>query len=646
MSRRERARSAAGQVVRGREWDGRDWYPDLLAADDPHDRGPAPARKQSGAATSSAPGVHRAALSGPVAPGPPAARGWFVGEGPNVRGRALWLMLAFAALAILLLGHLFQVQVGQHAALSSAAAREENINFTLTAQRGEILDSEGQVLVGNQTTWDVHIDPALIETADRDQDAAQIADVLGASESQVLQALEEPNEYAFLANNVSQSVKDQLSQLNIPGIILQEVDEPVYGSSAVPGESFAADLLGFVNSSGEGQYGVEGYYNQLLSGKNGEASELTDSQRTAIYLNRAQMVPAQNGDNLELGLNSQYQYWAEQAIANAVDKDSAQSGQILIMNTHTGAIEAWADYPSYDANDYASTPIADFADPAIDSLYAPGSIMKTVTFAGALQGGAITPGYSFDEGPTTIDGVTIQDWDHEAHGWITMQTVLDESLNNGAVKAEELEGANAFYANMLAFGIGAPTGVDLAGEVNQEMAPQTKLRDLDYAEMSFGQSVSVTDVEMLAAVNAIANGGVWVEPHAVDSITNPNTGTTTQVVPTTRQVISAATASTLSTMMTHVVDDAGGEGFDARIAGWTGEVAGKTGTAQEPIDGQLTGSDVSFVGFLPASDPQFTMLVVLDEPQVPAADDFGSLLAAPVWRQMAEQMIDYDHLTP
>ena len=161
---------------------------------------------------------------------------------------------------------------------------------------------------------------------------------------------------------------------------------------------------------------MEGYYNALLTGKNGTASEIKDSQGNAIYLNRAQMVPAQNGDDLELGLNSQVQYWAEQAIATAVNKDGAQSGQILVMNTHTGAIQAWADYPSYDATDYASTPIGDFADPAVDGLFDPGSVMKTVTFAGALQSGAITPGYTFDEGPTTIDGVTIQDWDHRAHG--------------------------------------------------------------------------------------------------------------------------------------------------------------------------------------------------------------------------------------
>jgi cell division protein FtsI/penicillin-binding protein 2 len=579
--------------------------------------------------------------------GPPApARGWFVGEGPSVRGRALWLMLCFAALAILLLGHLFQVQVTEHATLSAAAAKEADLNFVLPAHRGEILDSDGQVLVSIVPTYSVYVDPALISAASRDQDAAEIAAVLKLSESQVVQTLAEPNEYAYLAQDVSQSVKDQLAQLPVPGIILSEVDQPVYEPSPVPDESFAANLLGFVNASGDGQYGVEGYYNALLTGRSGTASEIRDSQGTAIYLNRAQMVPAQNGDDLELGLNSQVQYWAEQAIANAVNKDSAQSGEILVMDTHTGAIQAWADFPSYDANDYSSTPIADFSDQSVDGLYQPGSVMKVVTFAGGLQDGAITPGYTFDEQQTVVDGILIHDWDDESHGQITMQQVLDMSLNNGAMKVMDLEGIDAFYTNMLAFGIGAPTGVDLAGEVNQQIPPQSQLSLLDDSEMSFGQSVVVTPVEMLAAVNAVANGGVWVQPHAVDAIIDPNDGRATPVTPTTRRVISAQTAQTLTTMMTHVVDDQDGEGFDARIPGWTGEVAGKTGTAQEPIDGQMTGSVVSFVGYLPAADPQFTMMVVLNEPQVPAADDFGSLLAAPVWRQMAEQMIDYYHLTP
>jgi len=622
MSRRRQATPGALRSV-GRERDARGWA--TLAE---LDRGGPSVAPRSGG------------------PPPPAARGWFVGEGPHVRGRALWLMLCFAALAITLLVHLVQVQVVEHSTLSAAAAADHNMSFVLSAHRGEIVDADGRVLVSTEATYSVHLDPLLFPVATRDQDAAQIAAVLGMSAGEVAQVMAEPNRYAFLAAGVSPDVKDRLAQLPYGGIILQEVDQPVYEASPVPGESSAADLLGFVNAGGQGQYGVEGYYNSLLTGTAGEASEIKDSQGDAIYLNRAQMVPAQNGDNLQLGLDSQVQYWAEQAIAEAVTKDSAASGEILVMNTHTGAIQAWADYPSYDATDFASTPLAAFSDQSVDGLYEPGSVMKVVTFAGGLQNGAITPQYTFNEQQTVVDGALIHDWDDRSHGKVTMQQVLDESLNNGAMKVMNLEGPNAFYANDLAFGIGAPTGVDLAGEVNQQIPSQSQLSMLDYSEMSFGQSVVVTPVEMLAAVNAVANGGVWIQPHAVDAIVDPNTGATTPFTPTTRRVISVQAAQTLTTMMTHVVDDPGSEGFNARIPGWSGDVAGKTGTAQEPVNGRYTGSTVSFAGFLPASNPQFTMMVVINEPQVPAADDFGSLLAAPVWRQMAEEMIDHWHLTP
>jgi cell division protein FtsI/penicillin-binding protein 2 len=573
-------------------------------------------------------------------------RGWFVGEGPRVRGRALWLMLAFAGLAITMIVHLVDVQLAEHQTLSAAAARSHEMSFVLPATRGEILDSAGAPLVSVVPAWDVYVDPALISAPQRAADAAEIASVLRLTTAKVEQILAEPTQYALLVRGVGQAVKDRLATIPVPGIILQEVDRYVYQPSAVQGESFAADLLGFVNGEGVGQYGVEGYYNGLLAGKPGTADEIRDSQGSAIFLNRATRIAAQDGDNLELGLDSQVQYWAEQAIAGAVTKDAAQSGEILVMDTHTGAIRAWADYPSYNATDYASTSLGDFVDPAVADLYAPGSVMKVVTFAGGLNNGAITPQYRFYETQTVVDGHLIHDWDYRNHGWVTMQQVLDESLNNGAMKVMRLEGPNALYANDIAFGMGAPTGVDLAGEASSPLRPQKDLTMLDYSEMAFGQSIAVTPVEMLAAVNAVANGGVWIQPHAVQDTIDPNTGAVTPFHPTTRRVISPQTAATLTTMMTHVVDDPGAEGFAARIPGWKGDVAGKTGTAQEAVGGGLNGTDVSFAGFLPASNPQFTMLVLINEPHVAASDTFGSTLAAPVWRQMAEAMIDHWHLSP
>jgi cell division protein FtsI/penicillin-binding protein 2 len=227
--------------------------------------------------------------------------------------------------------------------------------------------------------------------------------------------------------------------------------------------------------------------------------------------------------------------------------------------------------------------------------------------------------------------------------------VLDDSLNNGAIDAGRMEGDNDFYANLLAFGIGAPTGIDLAGEVNDPLPPQSKWNELNYATASFGQGVVATPVEMLAAINAVANGGIWVQPHVVNAIVNPNTGVTTPVVPTTRRVISATAANTLAHMMVGVVNDPGAEGFKAKIPGYSQEIAGKTGTASVALpNGGGYGPNVvaSFVGFMPATDPQFTMMVILNEPQSNKADRFGSLLAAPIWKQMAEMMINDWRIEP
>jgi cell division protein FtsI/penicillin-binding protein 2 len=253
--------------------------------------------------------------------------------------------------------------------------------------------------------------------------------------------------------------------------------------------------------------------------------------------------------------------------------------------------------------------------------------MKVITFAGGLNHNAFTPSTVIDEKQQRIDGYLIHDWDRRSHGNVSMQWVLDDSLNNGAIDAEKMEGQSAFYNNLLAFGIGAPTGIDLAGEVSDPLAPETSWNDLKYAEASFGQGLVTTPVEMLAAVNTVANGGVWVQP----------------------RVISTAAANTLAHMMVGVVNDPGAEGKRAKIPGYSMEIAGKTGTAQVALpNGGGYGPNVvaSFVGFMPVTDPQFTMMVILNNPQVNAANRFGSILAAPIWKQMAEMMINDWRIEP
>jgi cell division protein FtsI/penicillin-binding protein 2 len=497
--------------------------------------------------------------------------------------------------------------------------------------------------------FDVFVDPALVAATDRNQVAGMLAPILQMSSAQVLSALNQPNQFDYLRKRVSQDVNDKLQALGLSGIGTVPSQETIYEPSPVPGISFAANLLGFVNGNGAGQYGLEGYYNSILSGINGHESTLTDVNGNAIVLGQQQKVAAENGDNLELGLDSQIQYWAELALANGVNSSKSSSGTLMIMDTKTGAIDAWAQYPSYNANSYASANIGDFRDLAVTQPYEPGSIMKVITFAGGLNHNAFTPATVIDEKQQRVDGFLIHDWDRRSHGNVTMQWVLDDSLNNGAIDAMKMEGENAYYNNLLAFGIGAPTGIDLAGEANVPLAPQPSWSPLRYAEATFGQGLVTTPVEMLAAVNAVANGGVWVQPHVVNAIINPNTGTTTPFVPVTRRVISTTAANTLAHMMVGVVNDPGSEGKRAKIPGYSEEIAGKTGTAQVALpDGGGYGPNVvaSFVGFMPATNPQFTMMVILNNPQVNAGNRFGSILAAPIWKQMAEMMIDDWRIEP
>jgi cell division protein FtsI/penicillin-binding protein 2 len=570
-------------------------------------------------------------------------------DGPDLRSRGLWLVLAFLAMATAVFGRLVQVQVIQGKSLAQAAAESHTTSITLHATRGVILDRNGRILVSNVQVFDVFVDPALVASTDREQVAGMLAPILQVSSAQVLFALNKPNQFDYLAKGVSQDVNDKLQALGLSGIGTIPSQENVYEPSPVPGNSFAANLLGFVNTGGTGQYGLEGYYNSILSGVNGHESTLTDVNGNAIVLGQQQKVAAENGDNLELGLDSQIQYWAELALANGVNSSRSTSGTLMIMDTKTGAIDAWAQYPSYNANNFPSANIANFRDLAVTQPYEPGSVMKVITFAGGLNNKAFTPSTVINERQQRIDGYLIHDWDRRSHGNVTMQWVLDDSLNNGAIDAEKMEGQNAFYNNLLAFGMGAPTGIDLAGEANVPLRPQPSWNALRYAEASFGQGLVTTPVEMLAAVNAVGNGGVWVQPHVVNAVVNPNTGKTTPFVPVTRRVISATAAHTLAHMMVGVVNDPGGEGKRARIPGYSMQIAGKTGTAQVALpNGGGYGPNVvaSFVGFMPVDNPQFTMMVILNNPQVNAGNRFGSILAAPIWKQVTEMMIDDWRIEP
>lgn len=563
------------------------------------------------------------------------------------RLRVLWLLAMAALLAAAIWGRLAYWQVSQHGRLSAIAEAQYSEYVTLPAERGMIYDSQGRPLAVDTTVYDVFASPDQVPAAQRPLMADQLAAALDVPRDPILAVLASGKQFAYIAKRVNKTVADRLAQLQLPGIGLEPAQQRSYLPGAVPGTSLAANLLGFVNYDGQGQYGVEGYYNQALSGTAGYQTTYRDLAGNQIVLGTHSQKAPVNGTSLTLTIDSDIQFAAEQALAAGVQKAHAESGSVLIMDPHTGGIVAWADYPSYDANQFPSTPVGRFQDPMVSYLYEPGSVMKVVTLSGALQNHAITPTTTIDDpGYINVGGYTLHDWTGARTGTVTMTRVLDDSLNVGAVRAMEMEGPQAFYRNLEAFGFGRPSGIDVAGENASALAlqPLDQWSTVQVATTTFGQGIAVNMVQMLSAVNVIANGGRYAQPHVVAEV-GDKPGPLANAPQ--RQVVSAATAQQMTGMMEDVVQN--GSGWMARVPGFAKDEAGKTGTSQIPENGGYSDSHywASYVGFLPASNPQFTMLVVVTKPNNGSSDhNEGYYVCGPIWAQIAQAIVVERRLSP
>jgi len=498
--------------------------------------------------------------------------------------------------------------------------------------------------VTNTPVFSIFASPDQIAAAERKDIAARLAPVLQLSAADILAKLASARQFVYLARRVPASVAHQLDAMRLPGIGKVAETQRSYVDGGVAGMTLAANLLGFANDEGTGNYGVEGFYDKTLAGQAGFEATVRDLANRPIVLSDRQRREPVNGATLQLSLDSTIQVVAERALADGVQKYQAESGSLIIMEPATGRIVAWADVPSYNANAFASTPTSQFIDPIVSNLYEPGSVMKVVTLGGALDVHAITPETRFNEtGVVVVGGVPIRNWDNRAHGNVTMTQVLANSLNVGAVKAEQMEGTNAFYQSLQRFGIGTATGVDVAAEADAPLRDFSKWKPVELATAAYGQGVSATPIEMLAAVNAVATGGNLVWPHVVDQVIDSN-GTRHPVQPRViRQVISAKTAQQMQQMMVQVVEH--GSGFAARIDGFKNRIAGKTGTASIPENGKYLPDQTigSFVGFLPADHPQFIMMVVVRKPQILFE---GAYVAAPIWKTVASALITQWQIAP
>ncbi len=488
--------------------------------------------------------------------------------------------------------------------------------------RGQIYDRDGELFAVNKITYEVGANPPLI--SDRVDAARKLAAALNLDELSIYEKLTSGQPWVLIARPVSAAAGQAVQDLDIFGVEIAPIPDRDY-----PQGMLGAQVIGFVGGDTRGNFGVEGAYERDLAGES-----LVGEESAIPFEVSAQYAP-RHGRDLVLTLDRDLQFLAESELLRAIDLSGAERGTILIMDPRTGAILAMANYPSYDPNTYYEVVDARlYTNAAISEQYEPGSVFKVVTMAAAIEEGVILPGSTYnDQASIECGGITIWNWDRTSHGLIDMTQVMVQSLNVGTSTVVKEMGPTRFYNMLRAFGLGQLTRVDLQGEgAGMVSVPgDTNWRESQLCTNSFGQGVAVTPLQMLTAVNAIANGGLMMQPHIVHQIVEGETVFTTQPSPMGRPV-STQTANMIRDMMVQVVQ----HGVPtAQVPGYT--VAGKTGTAQIPIPGGYDDSDsiVTFVGFLPADAPQVSVLIKLDRP----IDYWGSVVAAPIFSHLVERLV-------
>ncbi len=550
---------------------------------------------------------------------------------------------------------LLYIQIVKHGAYTAQATTSQSRKFAIPAERGQIYAYDGDEvvpLVLNETFKTVYADPSLIKS--KDKVASELAMALGGTKAEYLGKLKTKGNYVVLAQKVPTSKGEALVKKDLLGI---GITDQVYRT--YPEGELAAQILGFVNSDGAGQYGVEGYMNKEIGGSDGLRQVKTDTRGNPIAIAGSVNRSAVDGKSYVLTIDRNIQAQAELSLAEGVKNVGAKSGSVIVMDPNSGAIKAMANYPTFDPSDYSK--IKDysvFSNSIVTNGFEPGSGFKMFTMAAGLDTGKVKPSTTYnDTGKVELDGRVINNSHDKAWGVQSMTDVIEKSLNTGVVfvlrslggnvDAINLAGKKVLYGYFQKFGFGATTNVEQSGESTGVVNQPTKIsgNDVNYANMTFGQGISATMIQMTTAAAAIANGGKLYQPQLVAGVKEGDSVKTYSPKVVNPQVISKTAASDLVTMMETVVQGKYGSGYKARMPGYT--VAGKTGTAQIPNpngNGYREDRNIgTFIGFAPSKSPKFIMMVRINEPHVAG---FAESTTVPVFADIAKWLVTYMQIPP
>ena len=557
-------------------------------------------------------------------------------------------IFSLAIISLLLIGligvRLFIIQVFSHDYYSALADSQHQLSVELTPERGEIFiqDRLSQIpspVVVNVNRPRIVVNPQQIESAP--ELTKILAQSLGLSEIDVLQKVDDTDrKYVVIAKQIEEEVAENIQKMLLPGVYFENEIHQNY-----PEGHFLSQVLGFVafdEDSRVGRYGLEQYFEEELAGKTGFLQTETGLRLGLVPQNSEEstVVPAEDGVDLFLTIDRAIQFKVEEVLERTVAAHSAKGGSVIVLNPKTGAILAMANSPSFDPNSFnlVEDP-AVFNNTSIQSAYEPGSVMKPITMAAALEEGAVEPTTTFvDEGFIDLEDFTIRNADHKKYGEVTMTQVLEESINTGIIFAEQQLGHDKFAEYMENFGFGKRSGVTLPFEAAGSIDNLYRGGDLYPATIAYGQGMTATPLQIVSAFAAIANGGKLLKPFLVDEIVFPDGTRQKTQAEVVRVVISPRAASTVGAMIVAVVER--GHGKRAGVPGYY--IAGKTGTAQVAYEDRL-GYDPNrnigtFAGFGPVDDPEFVMIVKIDEPQGVV---FAETTAAPAFGEIAQFILDY-----
>ncbi|MFJ5777315.1 peptidoglycan D,D-transpeptidase FtsI family protein [Streptomyces sp. NPDC093094] len=593
----------------------------------------------------------------PAVPRPAASRPLRLGSPrPRLRLVGLALTLVMAAFVVRLL----QVQAVDASTYAAKAEQNRYVGQVLAAERGEITDRTGVALATSVDAYDITADPTLFSREQLkiddgpEQAAALLAPILGQDQADLVAKLRPENKqlrYTLLANRqtplVRQQIKDLKSALATkagtdPGTVnvLAGVLSAPSSKRVYPNGDLAAGILGWVNAEGKGGGGIEQQLEKQLAGQDGKIRYAQSGGRQVPTAGSTE-TPAVPGSDVELTIDRDIQWAAQNAIAEQVRESRADRGYVIVQDTRTGEILAMANSPGFDPNDLTRADPAALSNAALLDAYEPGSTAKIISMAAVLEEGAATP-ETHVVVPNRLhrgDRLFKDDIDHKTW-YLTLNGVLAKSSNIGTILATgqlgrtQPEANRVLYSYLRKFGLGSYSGLDFPGETAGILAPPDKWSTSQQYTIPFGQGVSVNAVQAASVYSTIANGGVRIEPTLVRGTKGPDGRFTPAPEPAKSRVVGEKTAKTLARMLESVVDDEEGTGTKARIPGY--RVAGKTGTANrvDPATGKYRGYTSSFAGFAPADKPRITVYCAIQN--ATKGNYFGGQICGPIYKKVME----------